>query len=103
MLENQLLLIVGFEHKRIFVEALDPPGKFDTAQEIDGDQSLFFARIIEKTVLDVLRWFIHLFMFHSALKKFEIAGRADCIVTQPQCIFRTYAIYRKAVRLYSRR
>jgi len=36
VLENQLLLIAGFKHQRIFVEALDPPGKLDTAEEIDG-------------------------------------------------------------------
>ena len=86
MLENQLLLVTGFEHKRILVETLDPTGKFDTAQEVDGDQSLFLARIIEKTVLDVLRWLIHLYG-SKALKKFGTAGRADSIVTQQQCIF----------------
>jgi hypothetical protein len=61
MLEDQLLLVAGFENKGIFVKAFDPPGKFDTAQKINGDQSLFLARIIQKTVLDVLRRFVHLF------------------------------------------
>jgi hypothetical protein len=60
MLENQLLLVTRFEHKRILVEALDPAGEFNTAQEIDRDQSFFLARIIQKAVLDVLRWLIHL-------------------------------------------
>ena len=61
VLENQLLLVTGFEHKRILVKALDPPGKFYAAQKVDGYQSFFLARIIEKAVLNVLRWFIHLF------------------------------------------
>src|ERR1700733_15142277 len=85
MLENQLLLIVGFKNKRILVEALDPPGKFDAAQKVDGDQAFFLSRIIEKAVLNVLRWFIHLWF--QALKKFGAAGRADSIVTQEQCNF----------------
>ena len=86
MLENQLLLVTGFEHKRILVEALDSAGEFDTAQEIDRNQSLFLARIVQKAVLDVLRWLIHL-LRSRALKKFGTAGRAVCIVTQVQCNF----------------
>ncbi len=46
MLENQLLLIIGFEHERVFVETLDPACEFYAAQEIDSDYSLFFARIV---------------------------------------------------------
>src|SRR5579884_2265964 len=59
VLENELFLIVGLEHERVFIEALDPPRKFHAAEEIDGDQSLFLARIIQKAVLYVLRRFIH--------------------------------------------
>ena len=36
MLKNQLLLIIGLKHERVFVEAFDAPGKLDTAQQIDG-------------------------------------------------------------------
>jgi hypothetical protein len=60
VLENQLLLIVGFEHERILIETLDAAGEFHAAQEINSNHSLFFTRIIEKTVLYVLRWFVHL-------------------------------------------
>src|ERR1035438_3368416 len=78
MLENQLLLVAGFKHKRILVEALDPAGKFDTAQEVDSDQPLFLARIIEKTVLDVLRWLIHL-LVPGPEKVWECGqGRLNC-------------------------
>src|SRR5438067_12124338 len=60
MLENQLLLIVRFEHERVFVKAPDAARELDTAQEVDCDHSFFFARIIEKAVLNVLRWLVHL-------------------------------------------
>ena len=60
MLENQLFLIVGFEHERILIEALDTAGEFHAAQEIDSNHTFFFARIVQKTVLYVLRRFIHI-------------------------------------------
>ena len=60
MLENQLFLIVGFEHERILIEALDTAGEFHAAQEIDSNHTFFFARIVQKTILYVLRWFIHI-------------------------------------------
>ena len=60
MLENQLLLVIGFEHQRVLIETLDPARELDAAQEIDRHHSLFFARIVKKTILNILRWFIHL-------------------------------------------
>jgi hypothetical protein len=60
VLENQLLLVAGFKNQRILVETLDPTGEFDAAQKVDGDQPLVFTRIIEKAILNVLRWLIHL-------------------------------------------
>ena len=63
VLKNQLFLIVGFEHKRVLVKTLDTACEFHSAQEIDRHYSLFFARIVEKAVLNILRWFIHLVQF----------------------------------------
>ena len=60
VLENQLFLIAGFKHQRILIETLDSPGKFYAAQKVDGHQPFVFARIVEKTVLNVLRRFVHL-------------------------------------------
>jgi len=60
MLENQLFLIVGFEHERILIEALDAAGEFHAAQKVDSNHTFFFARIVQKTILYVLRWFIHI-------------------------------------------
>src|SRR5437016_13370334 len=34
MLENQLLLIVGFQHQGVLVETLDASGKLDSAQQV---------------------------------------------------------------------
>src|SRR6185437_9275026 len=59
VLEDQLFLIIGLDYKRVFVEALDSPRKFHAAEEIDGDQPLFLARIIQKAVLYVLSRFVH--------------------------------------------
>ncbi len=58
--KDQLFLIAGFEHEGIFVEASNAAGEFNAAQQIDCDGTLFFARIVEKAILYILRWFIHL-------------------------------------------
>jgi hypothetical protein len=86
--EDQLLLIAGFEHQRILIEALDTTGEFHATQQIDGHQTLIFARIIEKTVLYVLRWFIHLrSCLNYCPEKSLNSNRADCIVTQCSIVF----------------
>ena len=58
--ENQLLLIIRFEHHGVLIEALNTARQLNATQEIDSDYALFLARIVEKTVLYVLRWFVHL-------------------------------------------
>jgi hypothetical protein len=78
--EDQLLLIVGFEHKGVLIEALDATGKLHTAEQVNRYNAFFFARIIEKAVLYVLRWLVHLEFPGS--EKFETAIGAVCIVTQ---------------------
>lgn len=59
VLEDQLFLVIGFEHQGVLIKALDAAGEFNAAQEVDRNDTLFFARIIEKAVLYVLRWFVH--------------------------------------------
>jgi hypothetical protein len=59
VLENQLFLIIGFEHQGVFVEAFDAACEFYPAQKVNRDNAFFFARIVQKAVLYVLRWFIH--------------------------------------------
>ena len=56
--EDQLFLIAGFEHERVFVEASNAAGEFHAAQQINRNGTFFFARIVEKAVLYILRWFI---------------------------------------------
>src|SRR5258708_34749025 len=46
MLENQLLLIVGFQHQGILVETLDASGKLDSAQQVNRDDTFFLARVV---------------------------------------------------------
>ena len=82
VLEDELFLIIGLEYKRVFIEALDSPRKFHAAEEIDGDQPLFLARIIQKAVLYVLRRFVHGASNRPEKVKERTAGRADCILTQ---------------------
>ena len=59
VLKNKLLLIVGLEHHRILVETLDAARKLYAAHQIDGQESLILARIIEKSFLDVLGQLFH--------------------------------------------
>ncbi len=46
VLKDQLLLIVGFENHRIFVEALDPAGKFHATHQVDREERFVLARIV---------------------------------------------------------
>lgn len=55
----QMLLIVRFEYQGILVEALNPAIQAHPAEKVDGNQCLFLAGIIQKTVLDILRGFLH--------------------------------------------
>ena len=59
MFENQLLLIVGLQHERVFVETLDASGKLDSAHQINRDDAFFFARVVQKRILNILRRFVH--------------------------------------------
>ena len=59
VLEDELFLIVGFEHEGILIEALDAAGKLDPTHQIDGEDNFVFSRIVQKTVLNVLRRLIH--------------------------------------------
>ena len=58
--ENQLLLIVGFQHDRILIERPDPPRELHSAEQIDRDNGFVFARSVEKRILNILcRFVIH--------------------------------------------
>ena len=57
--EDQLLLIVGLQHQRVFVETLDSPLEFHAAHQVNGDDDLILAGVVQKAILDILRWLIH--------------------------------------------
>src|SRR5258708_5648118 len=59
VLENQLLLVIGFEDQRVLIEALDAARKLYAAEQIQRNSSFVLARIVEKAVLDILRRFVH--------------------------------------------
>ena len=54
VLENQLLLVVGFQYHRILVEGADSSRQFHSAEQINGDDELVLAGCIEKCILYVL-------------------------------------------------
>src|SRR3954471_17894558 len=54
VLEDQLFLIVGLEHDRIFIERPDAARQLPSAHQVNRDDGFFFACRIEKRVLDVL-------------------------------------------------
>ena len=55
VLENQLLLIVGFKDDRVFVKRANSARKFYTAHQINSDTAALFPRGVEEGVLNVLR------------------------------------------------
>src|SRR6266481_2077629 len=55
MLEDQLLLVVGFQHHRIFVKGANTSRELDSAQQVNCDIGSLFACCIEEGFLDVLR------------------------------------------------
>ena len=59
MLENKLLLVVGFEHNGILIEALDAAGKFYTAHKVNRKEGFILARVVQKSFLYVLRELFH--------------------------------------------
>ena len=74
VLKDQLFLIVRFENKRVLVETLNAACEFHSTQEIDCYYALFFARIVKKAVLNILRRFVH--RAESLTRKIRsIAGR----------------------------
>ena len=46
VLENQLLLVISLEHKRVFIKALNTAGKLDATHQINGEDDFVFACII---------------------------------------------------------
>jgi hypothetical protein len=59
VLKNELLLIVGLEHDRILVETFDAAGKLDATHQVDGKEGFILPRVVEKSLLDILRQLFH--------------------------------------------
>ena len=54
MLENELLLVVGLQHDRVFVEGPDPSAQLYSTHQINRDWRLVLASSIEKSILNIL-------------------------------------------------
>ena len=59
VLENQLFLIVRFQHHGVFVEALDLSGKLDAAHQVYGQERFVFTSVVQKRFLNILRLLFH--------------------------------------------
>ena len=46
VLEDELLLVVGLEHDRVFIETLDLAREFHATHQIDREEGLVFARVV---------------------------------------------------------
>src|ERR1022692_3151867 len=54
MLEDELLLVAGFEDHRVFVERSDTTRQFHAADQIDRNIVPFLSRRVEEGILNVL-------------------------------------------------
>jgi hypothetical protein len=59
MLEDQLILVVGFENHRVLVEALDATGQFHSTHQINRGHRFVPAGVVEKNILNILHRFFH--------------------------------------------
>ena len=46
VLEDELFLVIRFEHDRVLVETLDAARKLHTAHQVDRNESLIFASVV---------------------------------------------------------
>ena len=46
VLEDQLLLIIGFQNQRVLIETLDSARELDSAHQIDGKDDLVLPGIV---------------------------------------------------------
>ena len=59
VLEDQLFLVISLQDERVLVETLNAAGKFHAAEQVKRNDSLIFARIVQKAVLNILRRLVH--------------------------------------------
>lgn len=48
VLEDQLFLIVGFEHDGVLIERPDTPSQFNATEKVDRNNGLIFPRGVEE-------------------------------------------------------
>src|SRR5262245_713315 len=55
VLEDQLLLVVGFKYDRIFIERANPARKFYSTHQINRDAAPLLTRRVKEGILNILR------------------------------------------------
>src|SRR6202521_93391 len=76
MLEDELLLVAGFEYHRVLVERSDTPRQLHAADQIDRNVVPFLSCRVEEGILNVLlRWL----GFHLPISFFLVRGWAVSI------------------------
>src|ERR1700686_4095615 len=73
MLEDELLLVAGFEDHRVLVERSDTSGQLHTADQIDRNIVPFLLCRVEEGILDVLLCRLG---FHLPISFFLVRGCA---------------------------
>ena len=51
MLEDELLLMVGFKNNAVLIETLDAARQLDATREVDRDRNTLSTSVVEETVL----------------------------------------------------
>ena len=51
MLEDELLLMVGFKNNAVLIKAFDAARQLDATREVDRDRNALSASVVEETVL----------------------------------------------------
>src|ERR1700681_3795531 len=76
MLEDELLLVAGFEYHRVLVERSDTPRQLHAADQIDRNIVPFLSRRVEEGILNVL---LRRLCFHLPISFFLVRGCAVSI------------------------
>lgn len=54
MFENQLFQVARFQHERKFVEAANFASQFDASHQVDRHVDTVFAKVVQKSILNIL-------------------------------------------------
>src|SRR6476661_1663574 len=81
MLEDQLLLVIRFEHDRILVEPLDLPHEANSTKQENGDEYFVATHGVEIHILNALcrQLVLHCKSPQKAVVRWDQRGSKSCI------------------------